>query len=108
MEWRDQGFVLSTRRHGESDLILSLLTREHGRHGGLVKGGAGRRSAGRYETANRLSAVWRGRLPEHLGHFNCEVEGQAAAALLDDPLRLAALASAAAVAESTMPEREPH
>jgi DNA repair protein RecO (recombination protein O) len=108
MEWRDEGFVLSARRHGESDLILFLLTREHGRHGGLVKGGGGRRSAGRYETGNRLRAAWRGRLSEQLGHFICEVETQPAAALLDEPLRLAALASAAAVAEAAIPEREPH
>jgi DNA repair protein RecO (recombination protein O) len=108
MDWRDEGFVLSARRHGESDLILSLLTREHGRHGGLIKGGGGRRSAGRYEIGNRLLAVWRGRLPEHLGHFHCEVASQPAAALLDEPLRLAALSSAAAVADAAIPEREPH
>ena len=39
MEWRDTGFVLATRRHGESALIAELLTREHGRHAGLVRGG---------------------------------------------------------------------
>jgi DNA repair protein RecO (recombination protein O) len=108
MEWHDEGFVLAARRHGESDLILSLLTRERGRHGGLVKGGAGRRSAGLYEIGNRIQAGWRGRLEEHLGHYACEVMAQPAAALLDEPLRLAALASAAAVAEAAMPEREPH
>ena len=39
MDWRDQGFVLAARRHGESDAILTVLTREHGRHLGIVKGG---------------------------------------------------------------------
>ena len=108
MEWHDEGFVLAVRRHGESDIVLSLLTREHGRHAGLVKGGGGRRGGGLYQTGNRLAAGWRGRLPEHLGHYACEPLSQAAAALLDDALRLAALTSAAAVAEGTMPEREPH
>jgi len=108
MEWHDEGLVLGARRHGESDLILSLLTRGHGRHAGLVKGGGGRRAGGLYEIGNRLSAVWRGRLPEHLGRYACEVQAQHAALLLDEPLRLAALASAAAVAEAALPEREPH
>ena len=36
------------------------------------------------------------------------VQSQPAAQLLDEPLRLSALASAAAVAEEAMPEREPH
>ena len=39
MEWRDEGFVLSARRHGERALVVELLTREHGRHAGLVRGG---------------------------------------------------------------------
>jgi len=108
MEWIDEGFVLSARRHGEGDLVLSLLTREHGRHAGLVKGGGGRRSAGLYEPGNRLRAVWRARLSDHLGNFACESLAQTAAALLDEPLRLAALTSAAAVAEAALAEREPH
>ncbi|MEA2779570.1 MAG: repair protein RecO [Rhodospirillaceae bacterium] len=108
MEWSEDGFVLCTRRHGEGDLVLSLLTRDHGRHAGLVKGGAGRRAAGLYEPGNRLRALWRARLVEHLGHFSCEALSPTAAALLDDPLRLAALTSAAALAETALPEREPH
>src|SRR5262244_4422071 len=98
MEWIDEGFVLSARRHGEGDLVLSLLTRGHGRHAGLVKGGAGRRSAGLYEPGNRLRATWRARLIEHLGNYACEGLAQTAAVLLDEPLRLSALTSAAAVA----------
>jgi len=57
MEWHDEGFVLAVRRHGESDIVLSLLTREHGRHAGLVKGGGGRRGGGLYQTGNRLAAA---------------------------------------------------
>jgi len=108
LEWHDEGFVLAARRHGESDIILSLLTRVHGRHAGLVKGGGGRRGAGAYEIGNALRAQWRARLPEQLGHYACEVEAQPAARLLDEPARLSALAAAAAVAEAAMPEREPH
>ncbi len=108
MEWSDEGFVLSARRHGEGDLVLSLLTRDHGRHAGLVKGGGGRRAAGLYEPGNRMHATWRARLSEHLGNFTCETTRQTAASLLDDPLRLSALTSAAAVAETALPEREPH
>src|SRR5947207_7835212 len=108
MEWSDEGLVLSTRRHGEGDIVLSLLTREHGRHAGLVKGGGSRRAAGLYEPGNRLRAVWRARLSEHLGNFACESLAQSAALLLDEPLRLAALSAATAVVESVLPEREPH
>jgi DNA repair protein RecO (recombination protein O) len=108
MEWRDEGYVLAARRHGEGGLVLSVLTREHGRHAGLVKGGGGRRAAGTYEPGNRVGAHWRARLSEHLGNFTCELLAQTAAEFLDEPMRLAILTAAAAVAEGALPEREPH
>ena len=43
MEWTDEGIVLGVRRHGKSSAIVELLTRGHGRHLGLVRGGAGSR-----------------------------------------------------------------
>ena len=88
MEWLDEGIVLARRRHGESSLIVSLLTREHGRHAGLVRGGAAPRSRGIYQTGNRVNARWRARLEEHLGQWTCELV-DSVARLLDDPPRLA-------------------
>ncbi|HLI11811.1 MAG TPA: DNA repair protein RecO [Alphaproteobacteria bacterium] len=108
MEWTDEGIVLSARRHGESAAIVQLLTRGHGRHPGLVHGGAGARLRGMLQPGNRVQATWRARLAEHLGTYSCELLHSGAAALLDDALRLAALAAACAVAEAALPEREPH
>ena len=108
IEWSDDGIVLSARRHGESAAIVSLLTRAHGRHAGIVLGGAGRRARGVYEPGNRVAATWRARLAEHLGHYACELAESRAAALLDDALRLAALTSATALLDAALPEREPH
>lgn len=42
MEWNDEAIVLSMRRHGESAAIVHLLTRDHGRTAGLVRGASGR------------------------------------------------------------------
>jgi len=108
MEWSDRGIVLSARRHGESAAIVSLLTRAHGRHAGLARGGAGRRARGVYQTGNLLSAVWRARLPDHLGNYSCELARAWAADFLDDPPRLAGLAAACALTDAALPEREPH
>jgi DNA repair protein RecO (recombination protein O) len=108
MEWKDHGIVIARRHHGESAAIVSLLTREHGRHLGLVRGGAGRRAAGLYQPGNLVSAVWRGRLAEHLGSYACEPVQSFAARVMDDALRLGALLSACAIVETALPEREPH
>jgi len=108
MEWTEEGIVLCARRHGESSAIVSLLTREQGRHAGLVRGGFGRAQRGLLEPGNRVRAYWRARLAEHLGTLTCEPIDSNAAALLDDPLRLAALSAATSVADAALPEREPH
>jgi DNA repair protein RecO (recombination protein O) len=107
MEWSDQGIVLSARRHGESSVILSLLTAGHGRHAGLVRGGAGRRQRGMLQPGNQVEATWRARLEDHLGGFAVELLRNPSAAWLDEPARLAALSSACTIADQTLPEREP-
>jgi len=108
MEWNDDGIVLSARKHGESSAIVTLLTRDHGRHAGLVRGGSGRRARGIYQPGNRLTARWSARLAEHLGTLGCELTESVAATLMSDPLKLAGLSAACAVAETSLPEREPH
>jgi DNA repair protein RecO (recombination protein O) len=108
MDWSDEGIVLSARRHGESSAVAMLLTEGHGRHAGLVRGGGGQRARGVLERGNRVHAAWHARLEDHLGTLKCELIASTAAGMLDDPIRLAALTAACAVAEVALPEREPH
>jgi len=108
LQWRDTAFLLATRAHGESALIVELLTREHGRHLGLVRGGQSPKLRAVLQLGNELSAMWRGRLPEHLGTFTCELVRAHAARFLDDSDRLAGLAAATALIAASLPEREPH
>src|SRR5918912_569420 len=72
MQWTDDGIVLGARKHGEASAILELMTRGHGRHLGLVRGGAGRRMRPVLQPGNRVSATWRARLDEHLGNYTVE------------------------------------
>ena len=107
MEWHDRAIVLGVRPHGETSVIVILLTQAHGRHAGLVQGGRGKRHAGVLQTGNIVAARWRARLPDQLGSLVIEPEEAVASALLSDPLRLACLASACALAERTLAERVP-
>ena len=108
MDWRDTGFVLTARRHGETALIVELLTEAHGRHAGLVRGGQSPKRRALLQPGNLVAVSWRGRLPEHLGAFEIELLRAHAAGLIDDPDRLAALSSAAALSALALPEHEPH
>lgn len=107
MEWTESGFIVGTRRHGETSLIIEAFVRQHGRHLGLVKGGRGTRWRGVLQPGNRVRFTWRARLSEHLGHYAVEPEALRAAEVMDDPLALAALNSLNAMVR-LLPERDPH
>ena len=108
MDWTHDGIVLSARKHGETSAIVSLLTREKGRHAGLVRGGAGKRQRGVLQPGNLVHAHWRARLPEHLGVLTCELDHAHAAQILHDAPRLAALSAACTVTDAALPERQAH
>ena len=108
MDWRDEGIVLAARPHGEGAAVGQLLTRDHGRHAGLMHGGDSRSKRGIVQPGNLVDAVWRARLTEHLGRYTIEPVRHVAAQFMDDPARLAALSAACAVVEAVIPEREPH
>jgi DNA repair protein RecO (recombination protein O) len=107
MNWTDEAIVLSARPHGETSLLVQLLTRTQGRHAGLARGGRSAKSRAGYEPGALVEAHWQARLAEHLGHLRAELIHAHASALIDDPSRLACLASLVAVAEAALPEREP-
>ncbi|MGE5515927.1 MAG: DNA repair protein RecO [Bacteroidota bacterium] len=108
MEWADEGVVVAIRRLGENGIVADVLTREHGRHAGLVHGGAGKEKRGLLQPGNCLKVWWRARLPEQLGSYRIEPVRAHAAELFDDPGRLAALAAACALCEVALPERQAH
>lgn len=106
--WEDRALILSVRRYGEHDAIVSLFAAEHGRAAGLVKGGAGRRHRAVLQPGNLVKAWWRARLEDQLGTLTCEPAHAFAAAALGDAERLAALSAACAMLETALPEREAH
>src|SRR5262245_40436519 len=108
MEWSDEAIVLSVRAHGETGAILETLTREHGRHMGLVRGGASRRAKPVLQPGNTVHLHWRARLEEHLGSFVAEPLRLRAGDMLDNRAALAGLNAFASVTSAAMPEREPH
>jgi DNA repair protein RecO (recombination protein O) len=108
MEWSDEAIVISVRPHGESGAILEALTREHGRHLGLVRGGASRNSRPALQPGNRLHLNWRARLSEHLGNYTAEIARARAGDILERGEALAGLNAFSGIVGAALPEREPH
>jgi DNA repair protein RecO (recombination protein O) len=107
MEWTDQGIVLGVRRHGETSAIVELLTRGHGRHLGLVRGGVGKRMRPLLQPGNGVQAVWRARLDEHLGTYVIEGTRLRAASVLSSSHAVYGVTHLASLAR-LLPERDPH
>lgn len=107
MQWSDNGIVLGARRHGESSVILELMTREHGRHHGLLHGGRSQRLQPVIQPGNTVQAVWRARLDDYLGSYTVEPVAARAARLMASPLALYGVATMAALLRQ-LPERDPH
>ncbi|MHA1527812.1 MAG: DNA repair protein RecO [Alphaproteobacteria bacterium] len=107
MDWRDEGILLAVRTHGESSAIIETLTRDHGRHAGLVRGARGAKLAPVLQPGTQLLLDWRARLAEHLGHFRIEPVRSRATAIMADRAALAALNSIGALLVTLLPEREP-
>jgi DNA repair protein RecO (recombination protein O) len=107
MQWTDEGIVLGVRRHGESSVILELMTQERGRHLGLVRGGTGKRLRGVLQPGNSLLATWRARLDDHLGNYAVEGINLRAARFLPAAHAVHGVTHLAALCR-LLAEREPH
>lgn len=108
MDWTDDAIVLSVRAFGETGAILEALTRAHGRHLGLVHGGASRKSRAMLQPGNSVQLGWRARLNEHLGSFHAELLRSRAGGMLEHRDSLFGLNAFAAMVSAVLPEREPH
>ena len=108
MQWIDEAVLLSARPHGESGLLVALLTRGHGRHAGLVAFGQSKKQRPAWQTGTLFEIKWQARLAEHLGTVTGEGRTAYAARWLDDAARLGGISAVCAVAEACLPERVPH
>ena len=99
-----RGFVLSVKRFGEKELLISLLTPEHGRYVGL----AGTKYIPM--VASFLTVSWQARLSEQLGRYTIKDAQPLSALYMNDAPRLAALSGLCGMMQLLLPEREtqPH
>ena len=105
MEWTDSAILLSARSYGETGIIADLLTREHGRHAGLVRGSKARALL---QPGNGLSATWRARLAEQLGNYAVELARARVGSLMESRDSLTGLNAFCAVAIAALPEHQAH
>lgn len=107
MEWRDEAIVLGAKKHGESSVILELMTAAHGRHLGIVRGGRSRTLQPVLQPGNSVAAVWRARIEEHLGMYAIEAMELRTGQILASQAALHGISLVAQLLR-LLPERENH
>lgn len=105
MRFQDEAIVL-TLTPMQEEAILTVLTKDHGLHKGVIRPTLKNRSF--LEPGSHLSVRWAARLAEHLGTWSVEPLGSPIAHILDNPLALQALTAACHLLCEFLPEREPH
>jgi DNA repair protein RecO (recombination protein O) len=104
MDWSDEGVIVSLRGHGETSAIIEVLTATHGRHAGIVRGGASRKMKPVLQPGTQVTVDWHARLEEHLGTFRVEPL-RSRTRVLSDRAALAALGAVCALVRFAFPER---
>ncbi|NVK44835.1 MAG: DNA repair protein RecO [Rhodobacteraceae bacterium] len=107
IEWRDEGVVLSVRKHGETSVIVEVFTPDHGRHAGVVRGGISRKMTPHLQPGGQVAVTWKARIEDHLGSFTFEPM-KSRAHVLGDPMALAGMTAMTAMLSQLLPEREAH
>ncbi len=107
MQWNDQAIILGVRRHGESSVIAEVMTRNRGRHMGLLRNGRSRSMQPVLQPGNLVDVTWRARLDEHLGNFQIEPVSFRAATLMETASAVYGVQALASLLR-LLPERDPH
>lgn len=107
MEWHDRGLIIGVKKHGETSVILEVMTRAHGRHLGLVRGGRSKTMQPYLQMGNDVGLTWRARLEEHLGFYTVEPLTLRTSVLMENSEVLQALNHVSGLLH-LLAEREPH
>lgn len=106
MRFNDVGYIVNVRKYGESSLILSMVTREHGLISGFVKGGMSKKNLGIYQQGNYISIDAYARIEENMLSLKIELLSPTAVNFMPCPQKLSVLSSFCSLCIACLPEKE--
>ena len=102
----DEGYIINLRRHGEKSLILTVLTKEHGKLVGYVKNCLNKKSLGIYQLGNKVNIEGYARIEENMWSFHVELNRAYAANFITSKKKLSALSAFCSLCNDAMPEAQ--
>ncbi|MDB1135423.1 DNA repair protein RecO [Candidatus Anaplasma sp. TIGMIC] len=106
MQWQDHGMVVNMSPYGDTRVILSVFTRNHGLYNGLIRRCSKKQSL---QIGDRISVTWRARLVNNLGYFSSyEVLSSSFYSYFQDRSKLLCLSSITATIYKSIPTNYAH
>jgi DNA repair protein RecO (recombination protein O) len=73
MNWTDEGYILNLFQYAENSSIISILSKNHGHHKGVVYGGTSSKLKKILQIGNKIKVMWKSKSEDKLGYFNVEL-----------------------------------
>ena len=106
LQWRDEGLILTTVRHGEESAVVHILTRYNGRTAGYLRSANTPKVKPTVQAGNYVTANWQARLPDQLGYFALEPVQSLAMPLMQSSDLSLALQTVTQMLLTVLPERQ--
>ncbi len=106
MNFNDEGYIINLRKHGEKSLILTVLTRHHGKVTGYAKNCLSKKNLSTYQLGNLISIDAYARVDDNMLSIKSELISPCAVNFLTDSTKLRVLSSFCALSNTCMPELE--
>jgi len=102
----DEGYIINLRRHGEKSLILTVLTKEHGKIVGYVKNCLNKKNLGVFQLGNKVNIEAYTRIEENMWSFQVELNQATSVGFIVDAAKLSTLSAFCSLANEAMPEAQ--
>ena len=106
MYWTDVGFLLSKNNFDENSIIIEAFTLRHGKHSGIVYGGASKKQKRNFQIGNKILLNWRSKGQNKPGYFNIELIKPISPMFFDDKKRSICILSATSIIKILLPENQ--
>lgn len=106
MQFNDEGYIINTHKYGESSLILTVLTREHGKVTGFVKNCLSKKNLSTFQLGNLLRIEAYSRVDDNMLSLKVELGAPQAVNFLASAEKLQALSCFCGLCNACLPELE--
>lgn len=106
MRFQDEGYIIKQKKYGENSLILTLLTKEHGKILGFAKNVVSKKNLGVYQLGNKVSINAYSRLDENMLSLKTELLLPTAVNFINDAEKLLLLSSFCELCDVCMVQNE--